>query len=145
MGARLISGIALALCVACADSTPPILHPTTHDVTLTFTSLRFDFDTKTYPMNQSMTGTLAVDFDTHGAAFEMSSNPPCMSSRGTMTRSGPSVTGEFHQEDYSPRLTLSGSVDSAGVISGSFECWSHYGGSPHHDTYTGTFLATPRP
>jgi hypothetical protein len=95
-------------------------------------------------MNQSFTGTLAVDFLRGGAALEMETKPPCVFTRGAVTLKGESVRGEFHGEDYSPLLILSGVRDSGGVIHGSFTCLSHYGGSPHHDSYAGTFEATPR-
>ena len=138
----------LVLCAGCADSTPPILNPVLHDVTLTYTAHIGDFNSygirERFPMHTEVGGTLAVDFKTHGALFSISSATACLVPSGRLSVAGQVVNGEFSVDtEGGPRLTLTGTRSSSGEMSGSFYCQTR-SGSPHYDSYEGTYVATPR-
>jgi hypothetical protein len=139
----------LIIAAGCSDATPPILNPVVHDVTLTYTAWIGDFNSfgvrERYPMNTAVSGTLAVDFRTQGALFSISSAAACLVPRGRVSVSDQAINGEFADESQGgPRLTLGGTMDSSGKMSGSFLCQSRTG-SPHYISYEGTYVATPRP
>jgi hypothetical protein len=143
MRSRLAAVLGLVV-LGCADSTPPVTHPVFHDVSLTFATMQSDIGQAWSPMNQTFDGGLAVNFQTTGARFDFETEPPCWFANGELTVSGSSVSGDFHGKDYGPRLTLSGSTDSGGVMTGTFNCSIRYSGSPHGPNYSGTFRATRR-
>ncbi len=149
MRSRLVGIIGLVVGAACADSTPPILNPVVHDVTLTYTALVGDFNMygirERYPIHNEVSGTLAVDFKTQGALFSIEADAACLAPSGRLTVSGNVVNGDFAGEgEGAPRLTLTGTIDSSGAMSGSFVCQPRTG-SPHYDSYEGTYAATRRP
>ena len=136
------------LLAACDSATPPIKDPVLHDVTIANATFQDDYNPngikETRPMTFSVSGTLAVDFSTHGARFDFAAPPACFPLAGRMSVSGSSVTGEFKASaEGGALLNLTGTRDSSGLMSGSYECQTRTQG-PHYFTYRGTYTASPR-
>ena len=145
MRARLLPLVAAVALAGCSDPTPVIMRPVVHEVTLTFLTRQDDIGYPTYQYSEVFSGTLVIDFQSSGAAFDMPTQTPCMPLAGAITMRNRQMNGEFFAANEAPRMTMSGSADTEGVLSGSFSCSIRYSNSPHGPNYTGTFRATPRP